>query len=71
MGDKQRFFAELQFNYNGKVYDGDPTDLDQLAALENYGLDVALESFLKDFFDDIENLNVTISAVRPTRKTDK
>lgn len=71
MEHRQRYYLELNLNYEGKVYDGDPTDLDQLAKLEEYGLAEALEQFMSEFFESVENVTATVSAVRPTRKTDK
>lgn len=63
--DSQRYFVELQFNYSGRVFDGDPTDLDQLATLEEFGLAEALENHLNEFYpSDVDNVQVKVSAVR-------
>lgn len=61
--DKQRYFVELQFNYSAPIYDGDPTNLDELAALEEFNLADALQEHLDEFFDDVDSLHVKVSAV--------
>lgn len=65
--DTQRYFAEVQFNYDAPIYDGDPTNLDELAALEEFNLADALQEHLDEFFDGIDSLHVKVSAVHKTK----
>jgi hypothetical protein len=68
MADKQKYHIEVQFNYHGEVFDGDPTDLDELAKLEENGLAEALTEHLNDFFyHGVENVYVNVSAVRTVK----
>ena len=72
MDKTQRFFVEVEFNYVGKVYDGDPTDLEQLAALEQFSISPVLSGHLAELFPDgIENFHLKISSVRKKNDTRK
>ena len=67
MTNKQRFHIEVQFNYDGEVFDGDPGDLDELAQLEEYGLAEVLQVHLDGFFNNVQNVYVNVSAVRDVK----
>lgn len=63
----QRYFINVQFNYEGEVYDGDPTDLNELAALEQHSIQESLERYLDDWFNGgIDGFYVKVDAVRKT-----
>lgn len=63
--NKQRYFIDIQFNYEGEVYDGDPTDLKELSALEQHSIQESLERYLDEYFSDgIDGFYVKVDAVR-------
>lgn len=63
----QRYFIDIQFNYEGEVYDGDPTDLKELSALEQHSIQESLERYLDEYFTDgIDGFYLKVDAVRKT-----
>lgn len=63
----QRYFIDIQFNYEGEVYDGDPTDLKELAELEQHSIKESLQRHIDDWFSDgIDGFYLKVDAVRKT-----